>query len=142
VEERPFPELSAPLDIRQESGDLPVECRQEDLLALETDILQGSLDLLVLKRLSTGPMHGWGIAQDIQSLSGDTFKVGQGSLYPALYRLERQGLVSSSWKTTENNRRARYYALTSAGRRALAAEQEKWERQSQAINLVLRMGAT
>jgi len=137
VEERPFPELSAPLDIRQESGDLPVECRQEDLLALETDILQGSLDLLVLKRLSTGPMHGWGIAQDIQSLSGDTFKVGQGSLYPALYRLEQQRLIDSDWGTTENNRRAKFYRLTSAGRKALASEVENWRRFTGAVELIL-----
>jgi len=137
VEERPLPELSAPLDIRQESGDLPVECRQEDLLALETDILQGSLDLLVLKRLSTGPMHGWGIAQDIQSLSGDTFKVGQGSLYPALYRLEQQRLIDSDWGTTENNRRAKFYRLTSAGRKALASEVENWRRFTGAVELIL-----
>ena len=137
MEERPFPELSAPLDIRQESGDLPVECRQEDLLALETDILQGSLDLLVLKRLSTGPMHGWGIAQDIQSLSGDTFKVGQGSLYPALYRLEQQRLIDSDWGTTENNRRAKFYRLTAAGRKALALEVENWRRFTGAVELIL-----
>ena len=137
MEERPFPELSAPLDIRQESGDLPVECRQEDLLALETDILQGSLDLLVLKRLSTGPMHGWGIAQDIQSLSGDTFKVGQGSLYPALYRLEQQRLIDSDWGTTENNRRAKFYRLTAAGRKALASEVENWRRFTGAVELIL-----
>ena len=137
MEERPLPELSAPLDIRQESGDLPVECRQEDLLALETDILQGSLDLLVLKRLSTGPMHGWGIAQDIQSLSGDTFKVGQGSLYPALYRLEQQRLIDSDWGTTENNRRAKFYRLTAAGRKALASEVENWRRFTGAVELIL-----
>ena len=137
MEERPFPELSAPLDIRQESGDLPVECRQEDLLALEADILQGSLDLLVLKRLSTGPMHGWGIAQDIQSLSGDTFKVGQGSLYPALYRLEQQRLIDSDWGTTENNRRAKFYRLTTAGLKALASEVEKWRRFTGAVELIL-----
>jgi transcriptional regulator len=106
------------------------------------DLLQGTLDMLVLKALHLGAMHGWGISDRLQHGSRGVLQLNQGSLYPALYRLERQGLVSSSWKTTENNRRARYYALTSAGRRALAAEQEKWERQSQAINLVLRMGAT
>jgi transcriptional regulator len=106
------------------------------------DLLQGTLDMLVLKALHLGAMHGWGISDRLQHGSRGVLQLNQGSLYPALYRLERQGLVSSSWKTTENNRRARYYALTSAGRRALAAEQEKWERQSEAINLVLRMGAT
>ena len=103
------------------------------------DILQGTLDMLVLKALEIGAMHGWGITERLEQGSRGVFKLNQGSLYPALYRLERQGLVSSSWKSTENNRRARYYALTAAGRRALAAEAEKWERQSQAVNLVLRM---
>jgi PadR family transcriptional regulator PadR len=103
------------------------------------DILQGTLDMLVLKALDVGAMHGWGITERLEQGSRGVFQLNQGSLYPALYRLERQGLVSSSWKSTENNRRARYYALTAAGRRALAAEAEKWERQSQAVNLVLRM---
>jgi len=103
------------------------------------DVLQGTLDMLVLKALEIGAMHGWGITERLEQGSRGVFQLNQGSLYPALYRLERQGLVSSSWKSTENNRRARYYALTAAGRRALAAEAEKWERQSQAVNLVLRM---
>jgi PadR family transcriptional regulator, regulatory protein PadR len=103
------------------------------------DILQGTLDMLVLKALELGAMHGWGITERLEQGSRGVFQLNQGSLYPALYRLERQGLVGSSWKNTENNRRARYYALTAAGRKALAAEAEKWERQSQAVNLVLRM---
>ena len=103
------------------------------------DVLQGTLDMLVLKALQLGSLHGWGITERLEHGSGGVLRLNQGSLYPALYRLERQGLVSSSWKSTENNRRARYYALTAAGRRALAAEQEQWERQSQAVNLVLRM---
>lgn len=103
------------------------------------DILQGTLDMLVLKALELGAMHGWGITERLEQGSRGVFQLNQGSLYPALYRLERQGLVSSSWKNTENNRRARYYVLTAAGRRALAAEAEKWERQSEAVNLVLRM---
>ncbi|HTE44984.1 MAG TPA: PadR family transcriptional regulator [Gemmatimonadaceae bacterium] len=103
------------------------------------DILQGTLDMLVLKALQLGTLHGWGITERLEQGSRGVFQLNQGSLYPALYRLERQGLVSSSWKMTENNRRARYYALTVAGRRALAVEQEKWERQSQAVNFVLRM---
>jgi PadR family transcriptional regulator, regulatory protein PadR len=103
------------------------------------DLLQGTLDMLVLKALQLGQMHGWGITERLEQGSRGVFQLNQGSLYPALYRLERQGLVTSNWKTTEHNRRARYYGLTAAGRRALAAEQEKWERQSQAVNLVLRM---
>src|SRR6476620_6902277 len=104
-----------------------------------TDVLQGTLDMLVLKALELGSMHGWGITERLEEGSRGVFQLNQGSLYPALYRLERQGLVSSSWKNTENNRRARYYGLTAVGRRALSSEQEKWERQSQAVNLVLRM---
>ena len=103
------------------------------------DILQGTLDMLVLKALEVGAMHGWGITERLEQASRGVFQLNQGSLYPALYRLERQGRVSSSWKNTEKNRRARYYALTAAGRRALAAEEERWQRQSQAVNLVLRM---
>jgi transcriptional regulator len=95
--------------------------------------------MLVLKALQLGEMHGWGITERLELGSRGVFQLNQGSLYPALYRLERQNLVTSSWKTTENNRRARYYALTAAGRRTLAAEQARWERQSNAVNLVLRM---
>jgi transcriptional regulator len=103
------------------------------------DVLPGTLDLLVLKTLLLGAMHGWGITERLQQGSGGLFQLNQGSLYPALYRLERQGLVSSSWKASENNRRARYYAITAAGRRAFAAELGKWEQQSNAVNLVLAM---
>jgi transcriptional regulator len=103
------------------------------------DLLQGTLDMLVLKALQLGDLHGWGISERIELGSGKVLQLNQGSLYPALYRLERQGLVVSRWKTTENNRRARYYSLTAAGRRRLAAEREMWERVSHAVNLVLRM---
>ncbi|HKY97977.1 MAG TPA: PadR family transcriptional regulator [Gemmatimonadaceae bacterium] len=106
-------------------------------MPLESEILQGSLDLLVLKRLSAGPMHGWGIAQDIQLLSGDALKVGQGSLYPALHRLEKQRLITSDWDTTDNNRRAKFYRLTTAGRKALAQEIEDWRRFTDAVELIL-----
>jgi transcriptional regulator len=109
------------------------------MAATRDDLLQGTLDMLVLKALQLGVMHGWGITERLEQGSRGVFQLNQGSLYPALYRLERQGLVTSSWKTTENNRRARYYGLTAGGRRALANEQEKWERQSEAVNLVLRM---
>ena len=102
-------------------------------------LLQGTLDMLVLKALQLGPMHGWGIADRIVSGSGNVLAMNQGSLYPALYRLERQELIRSEWDQSENNRRARYYTLTPAGRRQLAAERENWERLSGAVNLVLRM---
>ena len=101
------------------------------------DVLQGTLDLLVLKSLSLAPMHGWGISQRIQQLSRDALQIGQGSLYPALYRLEKKGFVRSDWQTTENNREAKYYELTPAGRRALGAEVESWRRFVGAVELVL-----
>jgi transcriptional regulator len=106
------------------------------------DLLQGTLDMLVLKVLQLGAMHGWGITERLEAGSRGVFQLNQGSLYPALYRLERQGLVASTWKTTEHNRRARYYTLTATGRRALAAEQDKWERQSEAVNFVLAMSVS
>src|SRR5687767_15333649 len=103
----------------------------------ESAIVQRTLELLVLKALSLAPMHGWGIAQRIDQLSGDVFHVQQGSLYPALQRMLRQGWIRSEWRTTEHNRRARYYLLTSAGRRRLTTQQSAWERVSTAINAVL-----
>jgi PadR family transcriptional regulator, regulatory protein PadR len=90
------------------------------------DVMQGTLDLLILKALAQGPMHGWGISNRIQQLSGDAFQVGQGSLYPALHRFENRDWVASLWQTTENNRVARYYELTAAGRRALDEEVARW----------------
>ena len=101
-------------------------------------ILQGTLDMLVLRALQLEPMHGWGITERIEQWSEEVLCVGQGTLYPALYRLERQGLIASSWGTTENNRRARYYALTAAGRKHLVRELAAWARMSRAINLVLK----
>jgi len=108
----------------------------------KSDLLQGTLDMLVLKALQLEPMHGWGITERIEQWSQKVLQVNQGSLYPALYRLQRQGWITSSWKTTENNRRARYYALTAAGRRQLAVEQESWDRLSEAVNLVMRMSTS
>jgi PadR family transcriptional regulator PadR len=102
-------------------------------------LLQGTLDMLVLKSLQLGPMHGWGITERIESGSRNVFELNQGSLYPALYRLEKQGLIRSEWNVSENNRRARFYTLTPTGRRQLAAERANWERLSGAVNLVLRM---
>ena len=103
-----------------------------------TDVLQGTLDLLVLKALALGPMHGWGIAQRIQDLSRNAFEVGQGSLYPALVRLERRGSVAAEWGVTENNRRARYYRLTALGQRQLRQETESWRKYAHAVDLILR----
>ena len=104
----------------------------------QADVLRGSLDLLVLKTLSLVPMHGWGISQRIQQMSKGILEVNQGSLYPALQRLEKDGLVSSDWGMTENNRRARYYQLTAAGRRALGVELESWKRFATGLDAVLR----
>ena len=100
-------------------------------------ILQGTLDMLVLRALQLEPMHGWGITERIEQWSEEVLQVGQGTLYPALYRLERQGLIRSDWDTTENNRRARYYTLTAAGRRHLTSEVAAWQRMARAITLVL-----
>ena len=102
------------------------------------DLLQGTLDLLVLRALELEPMHGWGITERLEQWSENILRLGQGTLYPALYRLERQGLVRSDWKVTGNNRRARYYALTRAGRRRLAEELAQWERMSRAVNQVIQ----
>lgn len=102
------------------------------------DILQGTLDLLILKTVALEPMHGWGIAQRIQQVSRDVLQVQQGSLYPALYRLERKGLIQSEWGASENNRRAKYYSLTEAGREQLGKEQAEWERLSSAVALILQ----
>lgn len=104
----------------------------------QTDALRGSLDLLILLTLSLEPMHGWGISQRIQQLSDGTLEVNQGSLYPALQRLEKEGLITSDWGTTENNRRARYYEITPSGRRALGVEVEGWRRFAAAIELMLK----
>ena len=101
------------------------------------DVLQGTLDLLVLKALSLAPMHGWGISQRIQQLSREALQVGQGSLYPALYRLEKRGFVKSEWHTTENNREAKYYRLTAAGQRALGEEMASWRNFVTAVDFVL-----
>ncbi len=104
---------------------------------LQTDALRGSLDLLILKTLSLAPMHGWGISQRIQQFSRGVLEVNQGSLYPALQRLEQSGWIESEWRTTENNRRAKYYRLTPTGRRALGAETDSWRRFASAVELVL-----
>ena len=101
------------------------------------DLLQGTLDLLILKTLALGPQHGWGISQRIQQISENVLRVNQGSLYPALQRLEQKQWIRSQWETTENNRRAKYYALTATGRRALGAETDSWRRHVGAVELIL-----
>ena len=101
------------------------------------DLLQGTLDVLVLRTLVRGPMHGWGIAQRIQELSEDVLRVNQGSLYPALHRLEDEGWIAAEWGASENNRRAKYYRLTRRGQRQLEAETESWERFAAAVGRVL-----
>jgi transcriptional regulator len=102
------------------------------------DAFRGSLDLLVLKTLSLAPTHGWGISQRVRQMSDGEFEMNQGSLYPALQRLEKDGLIASDWDVSENNRQARYYRLTAAGRRALGTEVESWKRFAAALDTVLR----
>jgi len=102
------------------------------------ELLQGTLDLLILKSLQHEPMHGFGITLRIRQMSDEVLQVEQGSLYPALYRLEERGWIKAEWGTSENNRRARFYELTAAGRKQLATETEDWRRVSAAINLVLK----
>ena len=103
-----------------------------------TDILQGTLDLLILKTVALEPMHGWGIAQRIQQVSRDMLQIQQGSLYPALYRLERKKWISAEWGASENNRRAKYYSLTKSGREQLEKELADWDRLSSAVALILQ----
>lgn len=102
------------------------------------DVLQGTLDMLILKALSLEPMHGWGISQRIQQISRDVLQVNQGSLYPALHRLERRGWIDAHWGTSDNNRRAKYYTLTALGRKQLTEERESWQRFVRAVERVLQ----
>ena len=103
----------------------------------KSDLLQGTLDLLILKTVALEPMHGWGISQRIQQISQGVLCVNQGSLYPALHRLELQGWITSTWGSSENNRQAKYYELTKAGRKQLEAEKEDWQRLAGAIAQIL-----
>jgi PadR family transcriptional regulator PadR len=106
-------------------------------MANKSDLLQGTLDLLILKTLEPGAMHGWGISLRIQAVSNEVLHVNQGSLYPALHRLEQQGLISSEWGASENNRQAKYYQLTQAGRKELTEETKNWERLAAAVARIL-----
>ena len=103
----------------------------------QTDLIQGTLDLLIMRTIALEPMHGWAIAQRIQQISNELLRVQQGSLYPALHRLEHQGWITAEWGASDHNRRARFYSLTRAGRRQLDTEVSKWERLSAGVNLVL-----
>src|SRR5271168_2787690 len=104
----------------------------------QLDLIQGTLDMLILKAVSLGPLHGYGVLLRIQQISGDQLEIQQGSLYPALYRLEHQGAIASEWGESENNRRAKYYRLTVAGRTQLRAETEKWNRMAGVIAGILK----
>lgn len=106
--------------------------------AVQNDVLRGTLDLLILKTLSLEPMHGWAISQRLEQLSREALRVGQGSLYPALQRLEEKGWIDSEWRATDQNRRAKYYELTPAGRRALGQEAESWRRYVEMVDVILR----
>lgn len=106
----------------------------------QPDMIRGTLDMLILKVLSLEPMHGWGIGERIQQLSEDALQVNQGSLYPSLHRLTREGWIRSEWRTTANNRRARYYILTRAGERQLGLETDHWTRLSMAVGRILALG--
>jgi PadR family transcriptional regulator, regulatory protein PadR len=105
-----------------------------------TDLVQGTLDLLIMTIVALEPVHGWAIAQRIRQMSNDVLQVGESALYPALHKLEQQGWIEAEWKQSENNRRAKYYALTRAGRKALVKEAQQWERLSSAISLVVKPG--
>ena len=106
----------------------------------QAEYLQGTLDLLILKTLALGPNHGWAVAQRIQEISGDVLQLNQGSLYPALQRLEFRGWIESEWRRTENNRRAKYYALTPLGEAQLEKEARQWRRFAVAVELILQAG--
>jgi PadR family transcriptional regulator PadR len=112
----------------------------EGTMPPSTDLLQGTLDLLILKTLALEAMHGWGIAQRIQQVSEEALQIGQGSLYPALHRLEYKGWIRADWGASENNRRAKFYSLTRTGKKQLEAELENWDRLTTAIALVLKRG--
>ncbi len=107
-------------------------------MAKQVDLLQGTLEMLILKAVSLGPLHGYGVLERIGQVSGERLLVQQGSLYPALYRLEASGALATEWLPSENNRRAKYYTLTALGRKQLEAETEKWGRQARVVNTILR----
>jgi PadR family transcriptional regulator PadR len=111
-------------------------------MAKQVDLMQGTLDMLILKAVSLGKLHGYGVLLRIQQISGEKLVIQQGSLYPALYRLEHTGAIASEWGESENNRRAKYYSLTSAGRKQLAAETERWNQMVQILGGILKLTAS
>jgi PadR family transcriptional regulator PadR len=124
--------------ITDKCGATLVGNREERSLSKPTDLVQGTLDLLILKVIANEPMHGWAIALRIKQMSNSVLQVGQGSLYPALHKLEHQGWIEAEWGESDNGRRAKYYALTRDGRKALAQEAAQWERLAAAISLIVR----
>ena len=120
---------------------VPIDCRGKSTQRTKmnkNDLLQGTLDMLILRILSRGEMHGWGIADRIEKISESALSVGEGSLYPALYRMEEKGWIDSSWGQSDNNRKAKFYVLTKAGRKQLDVEEETWNRLSLAVAVILR----
>jgi len=115
----------------------PVEAKGERMTADRIDLPQGTLDLLILRTLALGPQHGWAISERVQQMSSDALQIQQGSLYPALHRLERRGLIKARWGTSENNRRAKYYELSKDGRQQLEVEKDAWEKMTAAVAQVL-----
>ena len=107
----------------------------------KADLLQGSLDLLILKALTLGPLHGWGVSKRIRQMSRDTLEINQGSLYPAMHRLEDRGFIAAEWKTSDEGRRAKFYRLTPVGRKQFAEEQERWNAFAAAVGHTLRAGS-
>lgn len=112
---------------------------REECMSKPSDLVQGTLDVLVLKILALEPMHGWALSQRLKQVSGEVLQVSEGSLYPALHKLEQQGWITAEWKPTENNRRAKFYSLTRLGRKHLSREAANWDRLSTAISQVLRL---
>jgi len=126
------------LDSRRPGRYILLSVTDRSGMSKPTDLVQGTLDLLVLRVVSLQPMHGWAIAQRIRQMSNEQLRVGQSALYPALHKLEQQGWVEAEWAVSENNRRAKYYKLTSAGRKALKTETAQWDRLSAAISLIVK----
>jgi PadR family transcriptional regulator PadR len=134
------PDKKLPLDNLQEDSYHPSSrLSRRRAMAKPTDLIQGTLDMLILKTLALGAMHGWGISQRIQQVSQDVLVINQGSLYPALYRLEQQGLIKSEWGSSDNNRQAKFYELTRTGKKQLTEETENWERLSAAVDRILQV---
>jgi PadR family transcriptional regulator PadR len=119
-------------------GILPVEAAGEFMADEKIDLPQGTLDLLILKTLALGSQHGWAISERIQQISGEALRIQQGSLYPALHRLQRRGRIKAHWRASENNRRAKYYELTASGRRQLETEKDSWQKLTAAVAQVLK----